>query len=225
MLKKIKTLFFILLISSCGKNDQESSSQNRQESIIDQINEELRAPLPKISELKWYETQWDEKWSDGLLKNIETTDITTITLLREDLEQVQCQGYSNATLQEKQNFWVVFFASMAAFESSFNPELRFYEESLEEFSEGLLQLSLSDRSSSPLCNHINEETLLEPTLNLKCGLGIMLRQLKGSPSRDLLPGTLFPKKAYYWSVLTRPSSKTKVIEFFKSHLIQLSFCK
>lgn len=226
MIKKLIPLFTILIISSCGSDETSAplALQGIQPNGQDQ-GRDTTTTLPKITNLRWYKTQWKKEWSSSLKIDIEETGIDSTTLSSADLRRLSCSGYKSASAQERQTFWIVFIASIAANESAFNPKLRYYEPSLKEYSEGLLQLSLSDKSSSTACRSLNRRTILTPSQNLRCGLSILQRQLRGNQRRAIAPGTLFPKKAYYWSVLTRPSSQTKVIDFFKSHLSQLHFCK
>jgi len=220
--KKFIYLFILLVNSSCGDSKDALLGPIERESSLDGQSSN---PTVRIKKLRWYNTQWKESWTHSLRTTIETSSIESIRLSFSDLKRLKCSSYNSLAARQKQDFWIIFIASIAASESGFNPKLRTYEPSLKEYSQGLLQLSLSDRPSHPNCRALTRESILKPRPNLHCGLGILIRQLRGSKRFRLPPGTLFPKKPYYWSVLTKSSSQIKVIDFFKLHLSQLSFCE
>lgn len=226
----------LFLTFSCGKSKGEDFSnvaadgpQDPSEPVSDGDNQgdapREPLPLPKISPLRWYSSTWNHDWSLFLYKAIDKTLIRRIPLKEEDLRTLDCLGYYEATKHEKSLFWITFLASIASQESAFNPRTRYYEDPLNEWSEGLLQLSLSDRKAYNGCSPINGDTILEPLTNLRCGLSILETQVIGLPRRGHPTGSLFPNRYFYWSVLTRASSQLKFIEFFKRHLKDLPFCQ
>lgn len=240
----IASLIFLGLVSSCGDgNGQEfpiAKTQPAQGS--DQVNpqnpdtdtdqdgdqngdQDREVPIPKISELRWYPNDWKSEWSQAIVKYLDERSLIDLSVNSEDLKRLSCSGYSQADRRERKLFWVVFMASISSQESAFNPKTRFYERQLREWSEGLFQLSVSNRKPKGGCSLINERTILTPLPNIYCALDIMENQVRGSRRRQRPSGLLFPRKPYYWSVLTRQPAQGKVIEFFKRHLKDLPFCK
>ena len=231
--------FSLILFFSCGKDEGEAFNNLAADGPLkpsdpqsgddngDGQNDDGKPPLPlpEISSLRWYPTTWKPSWSKFLYGAINKTLIRRIPLKEADLRTLNCLGYYEATKHEKSLFWITFLASIASQESAFNPQTRYYEEPLNEWSEGLLQLSLSDRKAYDGCSSINRDTILGPISNLRCGLSILEAQVIGLPRRGYPTGSLFPSRYFYWSVLTRTSSKNKFIEFFKRHLKDLPFCR
>jgi hypothetical protein len=185
-----------------------------------------RAQIPRISGLRWYpNNKWDPRWSKAVISYAERENLNTVPINSSDLNLIGCPGYNKASVFEKNHFWTVFVASVSSQESAFNPKTRYWEAPLKEWSEGLLQLSVSNRKPSGGCSGINSSTIIQPIPNLRCGITILGRQLRGSARRGRPAGRLFPPRPYYWSTLTHPNKKPKVIAFFKRHLDQLSFCR
>lgn len=182
--------------------------------------------VPRISGLRWYpNNKWDPQWSKAVMSYVERENLNTVNISQSDLNFIGCPGFNRASVAEKNHFWTVFVASISSQESAFNPKTRYWEAPLKEWSEGLLQLSISNRKPSGGCAGINSSTILQPIPNLRCGVTILGRQIRGSARRGRPSGRLFPQPAYYWSTLTNPKAKPKVAEFFKRHLKQLPFCQ
>tara|TARA_Y100000310_G_scaffold124700_1_gene123460 strand:- start:72251 stop:76519 length:4269 start_codon:yes stop_codon:yes gene_type:complete len=129
-----------------------------------------------------------------------------------------CPNYKSGSLEQKKNFWVVVMSSIARYESGFNPNKRFFE-SFNIWSEGLLQLSYGDETRHSGCPiSPSSKNILDPKINLECGVVIMKNQL----IRDK---TLFTPNSPYWSVLDQGNlNQPKVVQSIKDHLPQLPFC-
>jgi hypothetical protein len=222
----IKTL--LVLLPSCGKEGPEGSFETPPKGSDNPddtpVNPNRPILIPTISELRWYPTSWQKAWSNDLLKYLDETYLPEMNLSQGDLARLGCPGYNQAKAQTRKTFWLVFMASISSQESAFNPKTRYWEDSLDEWSEGLFQLSLSDRKPKGGCSLINSRSILTPRPNIFCALDIMENQVLGSRRYQRPRGTLFPSRPYYWSVLTRPKAQAKVIEFFKRHLDELPFC-
>lgn len=180
---------------------------------------------PKISELRWYPHSWEGRWSKAMMSYLDETSLIDLHINEQDLERLSCAGYKGASREDRKHFWIVFMASISSQESAFNPRTRYYERQLGEWSEGLFQLSVSNRKPKGGCSLIDKETILRPLPNIYCALDIMENQIRGSRRYQRPTGRLFPTTPYYWSVLTRMPAKGKVIEFFKRHLDDLPFCQ
>jgi hypothetical protein len=180
--------------------------------------------LPEISGLRWYPNTWQDKWSKAMMSYLDEIALIDLPVNESDLRQVNCSGHRQATREERKHFWIVFMASISSQESAFNPKTRYYERALGEWSEGLFQLSVSNRKPKGGCSLINKQTILRPLPNIYCALVIMENQVRGSRRYHRPTGVLFPTRPYYWSVLTRMPAKGRVIEFFKRHIDDLPFC-
>lgn len=226
---------FIMSLASCGKD---SAGEALEAGVTDPIlskppqgggqDNQVPTPdpviMPTISELRWYPTRWQKEWSIKLVNYLDETYLPELNVLDKDLGRLNCRGYNSATIEERKMFWLVFMAAISSQESAFNPKTRYYEDALKEWSEGLFQLSLSDRKPKGGCSLINAQSILTPRANIYCALEIMENQVLGSNRAQRPQGTLFPIRPYYWSVLTRQPAQQRVIEFFKRHLEELPFC-
>lgn len=242
MRERPQQLFLILsclLMFSCdketdtpvGKNETKNPTQTPADPSTGDTPPPLPNPrrpsqIPKIASLRWYpQNKWNPQWSKAVISYAEREDLNTVPINSADLEVIGCPGFNKASAFEKNHFWTVFVASISSQESAFNPKTRYWEAPLNEWSEGLLQLSVSNRKPSGGCAGINSSTIVQPIPNLRCGVTILGRQIRGSARRGRPSGKLFPSRPYYWSTLTKPSAKPKVVAFFKKHLDQLPFCK
>jgi hypothetical protein len=212
------------LLISCGRED--SLNNTLLELGTQRPTSFQKALLVKIKAPRHYKHKWKESWSESLSDELSATSVGMLDtqISSQDLEKLECTGFKTASEFERINFWIVLFASISLRESSFNPKSRYYERKLRNYSEGLLQLSVSDGKYYKKCKHITKVSILDPHSNLRCGVHIMKKQISGSKAHRLPPGRIFPSRSFYWSVLTT-SVKRKVQAFFKSHLDQLSFCR
>lgn len=218
MKRVLLSLLLTLFVFSCGKEEGVPSIENNLQA---QNND---SQVPNISKLRWYPYTWKKVWSSELIKYVNETELLNIELEYGDLEKLNCLGYRQANDFEKRHFWLVFMSSISSQESSFNPNTRYYEKPLREWSEGLFQLSLSDKKPNGACAVLNPVSILKPLPNIRCALDIMEIQLKGNKRNGRSAGRLLPDRLFYWSVLTRPETQEKLIAFFKRHLEELPFC-
>ncbi|MDY7233213.1 transglycosylase SLT domain-containing protein [Hyalangium rubrum] len=163
---------------------------------------------------------WRQEWN---LVIAEALDDIGRPLLEDDkvpAEEVQtlCPGYFGASREEKKAFWALLFASIARLESGFDPERTFMEpRPLRTLSVGLLQLSYGDQTRHEGCAlEPMEANITDPAVNLRCGVAILRNQLARR-------NTLFPRRFYYWSVLTR--KREQIERDFLQHQGQLGFCR
>jgi hypothetical protein len=164
--------------------------------------------------------KWLEEWSKAVGNAIDEHSrglVMDVTIPASDLNALNCPGFNDARENDKKRFWALFMASISLYESSYNPNTRYWETGLNLWSEGLFQLSVSTGKYHEGCGHITKENILNPLANIKCAVAVMRNQMR-------VRGSLFPYKAYYWSVLTT-YKKYKVQSFFKSQMGSLSFCQ
>lgn len=163
---------------------------------------------------------WKQEWN---LIIAEALDDIGQPLLEDDKVpsgevRALCPGYFEASREERKAFWALLFASIARLESGFDPENTFLEpRPLRTLSVGLLQLSYGDQERHEGCPlNPMDANITDPAVNLRCGVAILRNQLA---SRN----TLFPRRYYYWSVLTR--KREQVQRDFLQHRDQLGFCQ
>jgi hypothetical protein len=149
--------------------------------------------------------RWNPAWNQFVSDAIDHHGADLISGAHEPLAAAKdlCPHYEKATRAEKKAIWALFLASIARYESAFNPQTRYHEPApLNNWSEGLLQLSRGDDANHPGCA-LSGQSLTNPQVNLACGVAILAHQVR---SRH---GVLFPASFYYWSVLTNKKSQIK----------------
>ncbi len=209
----------LFTIFSCGQSEDDLPAAPLRGEILGEDE-----GFPQILPLKWYpNNRWQRTWSRAVIAKVKELELDLHEVNYWNLYEMDCVGYESATLRERRHFWLVVMAAIASQESAFNPRTRYYEVPLREWSEGLLQLSLSNKGHGSECSQLTRKSILEGKSNLECGLRIMKNQLKGGVNRS--SRLLFPPRFYYWSTLTTASKKAKVIAFFKKHRSMLSFCE
>ncbi len=164
--------------------------------------------------------KWKMSWSTQVGNSIDDHSIELVddaTIPYSDLEALDCHGYTDASEEDKKRFWALFFSSISLYETDFNPNTRYWERGLNVWSEGLFQLSVSTGRYHNGCEHLTSDNILDPHGNIDCAVAVMRNQMR-------VRGSLFPSRAYYWSVLTTVK-KYKVQNFFKSQMSELSFCQ
>lgn len=166
---------------------------------------------------------WKQNWTQFIYDSLEQNLGLLVNEINEDdLKIIKCSNFNSFSKEERKMFWALFMSSVSHFESSFNPNERYYERSMGKYSEGLFQLSTSDSSYYSNCD-IDSSNILDPKENIKCAISILDVQIEGSSRREA--GRLFPESYFYWSVLTRVSTKEKVQSFFKERVGELlPFC-
>jgi hypothetical protein len=149
--------------------------------------------------------------------------------IAQDIE-IFCPTYRGLSDNERLNFWGQFFVALAKHESGWNPTSQYIEKSMAKpdpvtkktvASEGLLQLSYQDQKNYPFDCGFNWEkdrglsrkdptkTILNPYLNLRCGIKIMTHQLKKH-------GRITLEKNVYWAVLRTNGKYSKIKEIAKT---------
>jgi hypothetical protein len=205
-------LLLLLLISSCGSDNDVDSQVRGTAPVIIGVN------AFSVSDI-YLDDKWERAYSQMIYNTLEYQQSPLLHDLSAsgDLSSLECSNYNQLSREQRKMFWALFFASLARYESGFNPQTRYYEPTLGHYSEGLLQLSISDSRYHQFCN-LNEQTILQPKENLECGIDIMSKQLAQT-------GRLFPAKSFYWSVLSVYTTKRKFIDFFTARVLDiLPFC-
>jgi hypothetical protein len=145
-----------------------------------------------------------------------------------------CPNYSNLTSNQKLNFWVYLVSGVVKYESGFNPLSRYQESTMGTdpitgqpvWSEGLMQLSYQDTQGYPFCEFNwsvdrnlsatdPKKTILDPYINLKCGIRI-LNKIVGN--KHLIAFN----SGHYWSTLKPQNSSEQNIQKLVN---QIPFCQ
>lgn len=178
-------------------------------------------PVPPFAQVREERGRaWKDEWNHAIAEALEDVGQPLLDNDKVPAQEVQalCPGYFSATREQKKAFWALLFASIARLESGFDPESTFMEPApLRTLSVGLLQLSYGDESRHRGCPlDPMQANITDPGVNLRCGVVIMRNQLAAR-------STLFPKRYYYWSVLTR--KRASIQRDFLLHRGQLGFCQ
>lgn len=147
-----------------------------------------------------------------------------------------CPRYSNLNDNQRANVWAQLFVAMSRFESGYNPLSRMQETTMGTdpvtkkpvYSEGLLQLSYQDVQWAPFCkmdwskdknlsSTSPKKTILDPYINLHCGVGIMADQVKRK-------GLIGVSSGAYWAVI-KTNSKYNQLASIKSMVKNFALCK
>ena len=181
---------------------------------------------------------WKPEWSHVIDEELKRDDYSlgaesmlNLVIDEEDLDDLECDGYNQASFEDKRNFWIVFFSALARAESAFNPKVG-SRKTHGHRSFGLLQLSKQTAKNE--CHFITpKQSVLNAEDNLRCGVKLMSWQLHGAPTksgkklRSDLEGQLFGKYIFQWGPLRQndPKGRSLLVNWFKDHLEQLPFCK
>jgi hypothetical protein len=223
----IEGLLFLLFITSCGKPN--SKTDIPVEDIHVHIAE-IKTDISQFEPVIWEKNNPSRKeWSKIIYSVIENEEPEMLGQNAIKDIHVFCPTFERLTDAERLSFWGHFFAALSSHESSWDPTTRSIETSQgidpvtqrQVVSEGLLQLSYQDEKSFRLDCGFNWErdqnlaakdprkTILNPLLNLKCGVKIMARRLKDDKA-------LTKESGVYWAPLKRNSRLSKIKEIAKA---------
>lgn len=219
---KMRRLVFLILVTLFGCKSEEliEATGNSPVERRPGIGDPDYIDYPDVTSPSGTSGTWEKSWSEqvGLSLDDHSSElITDVTLPSADLAALNCPDYNDASEIDKKRFWALFFSSISLYETDFEPDTRYWERGLNVWSEGLFQLSVSTGRYHNGCEHLTKDNILDPIDNIDCAVAVMRNQLRAR-------GSLFPSRAYYWSVLTT-TKKYKVQSFFKSQMEELSFCQ
>ena len=186
--------------------------------------------------LAWESSSRPERaaWSQYLMKLV-LNDWSSLLNGASDIEQF-CPKYYNLDNNQRANVWAQIFVGMIKYESAYDPTSRMHETTMGTdnitkkpvYSEGLLQLSYQDIQGYSFCafdwskdknlsSSDPKKTILDPYINMHCGVGIMARQIKNK-------GKLTVGSGAYWAVLKSSYSRNKIPQI-TSMVKSLPICK
>lgn len=181
---------------------------------------------------------WKNEWTSQILDELKKDEyrlgesaMLNIEIDSEDLDELECVGYNSASLDERSEFWVVFFSALTRAESGFNATAR-SALSRGHRSYGLLQLA-KQTAKSQCSMKPPASDVFNPEDNLKCGIKLMSWQLLGAPAssgkkrRPDLAGQIFGKGMFQWGPLRQNDFRGRalLVNWFKDHIEQLKFCR
>lgn len=189
-----------------------------------------------MSPLAWETSSQPQrkKWSQYLMKLI-LEDWNSLLKGADDINHF-CPKYYTLSTNDRANVWAQLIVGMTKFESGFNPTSRMHETTMGTdpvtkkpvYSEGLLQLSYQDVLWSKFCKfdwskdkNLNptdpKKTILDPYINLHCGVGIMAKQIARTGKIKVASGA-------YWAVL-KTNSRYQQINAITSIVKSMPICK
>lgn len=225
-----------------GSNKPSSSYSYELKNLkYDQAGTDLTNLTEKSHYTPMYALAWDKhnKHTPSWTKTIyETIKNETPEMLGQNIAddiETFCPKYRSLNENQRLNFWGQFIVALAKFESSWDPTTSVVETMMKGndpvtkkhiASEGLLQLSYQDEKNYRIdCGFDYEQdkhlkyndprkTILDPHLNLRCGIRILATQLKNRRSIVL-------KENVYWAPLREGSKRIPQIAAITKKLI---FC-
>lgn len=175
-----------------------------------------------------------EQWSDYLMTLL-LTDWKSLLAGANDMKTF-CPNYYNLNNNQRANVWSQLFVSMMKYESAYNPTSRMQETTMGTdpitgrpvYSEGLLQLSYQDIEGARFCKldwskdkNLSptdpRKTILDPYINMHCGVGIMAGQIARKGSIAIGSGA-------YWAVI-KTNSKYNQLSSITSLVKNFPLCK
>jgi hypothetical protein len=178
-------------------------------------------------------SSWDNSWNESVMsEQKDDSPLMTSAINEADLQELDCPGYNKLTDSDaKKDFWIVFLASLARAESGFNVKSHARATKHGGGSYGLLQLSKATARNR--CGLETMDEISDPTAHLRCGAKLLSWQIEGAPTtsgkltRPDLKGQLFGKHILLWGPLRQNDKRGRklLVNWFKSHLDQLPFCK
>lgn len=118
-----------------------------------------------------------------------------------------CSGYSAWSAQQRAQFWTFLLSGVCEFESDFNASATYREDFNDSsgkpvVSAGLLQISFESANGRRYnCGLSRSEDLLDPLINLTCGVRIMQALVLEDGVISRTAGTRQQGAARYWSTL------------------------
>lgn len=179
-------------------------------------------PVPSVSvvpALSWDTDPKRKEWSAFLYKSL-NSELFGAYNSAQDNERF-CPKFKSLTKEQKAHVWSEMWVWIAYHESGWKPGTKYFEKTMGYYSEGLLQLSYIDKDWAPYCKFPRkqdaQESILDPIINLDCGLKIMREQIKKK-------GKIIVSSGVYWAVIKEGGGYQK-IDAITAKTKALSFCK
>lgn len=161
---------------------------------------------------------WSQKLRSLVSENYTTLDKATDTTYF-------CPKYANLTKAQRVNVWANIFASMAYYESGWDPNSASVDvgtsSNKNTWSIGLLQMSVVDQDSYGLSTNYNYSELITPEKNLEVAVAVMSYIVKKKGKIVLTKGV---DSGVYWAVIYKNGTYDKSSSI-ASMVKKLSYCK
>lgn len=216
---------FVLTIA-CAKRPQTNEVE---------VNTSIYAAEINNGQLLWEIKNSENKLWSQYFYDLYSTELFSSYDQSQDISRF-CPAFANLKFEQKSNVWGILISALVLYESNFQPTARMIETSLgldpitgkTVASEGLLQLSYQDKTSYPFCafdwekdKYLNEKdpqkTILDPFINLNCGMRILAQQIRNKKKIVLANGA-------YWAVLKENSPYQRISDI-ETHVRSLKFCQ
>src|SRR5574343_851979 len=172
-----------------------------------------------VPTLSWEAGHPERKEWSKIVYDLLSSQLFDVYDSAKDNEQF-CPKFKSLTKEQQAHVWSEMWVWVAYHESGWDPKSK-YLESFGYNSEGLLQLSYVDKEWAPYCEfpikQDAKESILDPGINLRCGLKIMGKQIEKY-------GHILVDSGVYWAVLKLNGRYQKIKEI-TDKTKQLSFCK
>jgi hypothetical protein len=203
----------------------------------------ISAPTPKVeyASLSWEKSHPERRpWSSDVFLLIGEELFLDFDSAK-DAKRV-CPKYESLQRQQKISMWAELISAIAYYESGWNPASRMVETTMgtdpvtgkQVASEGLLQLSYQDVPNYksilkyPACKidwqkdkglslTDPKKTILDPAINLECGLRILANQIRKK-------GYVILSSGVYWAVLKDGGKYSKVDSIIRM-VRKIGFCE
>lgn len=207
------------------------ASQKKEEIEVESEKEvEVKAELEKeeiVEELAIPESsmglEWKDSYTEALVEVFEHRDIQPIfdvTIHHEDLEKIGCVNYNELSKIEKMKFLVVYMSAIAEAESDYRTHITTLNPGDRTINVGMLQIDVNAarNHTKRALGEVSKDKLKDPHFNLKVGVFVFKNQVLGKIAR----GRFFPKRSYYWQVLTYPKRLLKTMDKNRENI---NFCR
>lgn len=226
----MRSILFIVFLSivSCATELPKETPEDTQPPPAVEVPEETPAPPVEVVPeplvasvpISWEKNHPERKaWSNFVVDLMGGELFDRFDSARD--AEALCPKYRSLPKAQKVEMWAELISGMALYESSWNPKTRFMEPApLHYYSEGLLQLSYEDLQWAKYCKFKKGDpakSILDPILNLDCGIRILANQIKNK-------GLVMMSSGVYWSTLKIGGRYSKIKEI-SAMITNHGFCR
>lgn len=228
-------ILIFLLVSqmvSCGKKNSTDLTSN----VPTSNSYEQKIPGSNTS-IVFAVSRTGLLWSQLATNKISTildsglySHLVEFDLDQNDLMEVGCPKYNTALRAEKVAFWVAYLATISNIESGYATNFWIWDR-LHKKTSGLLMVSSEDADKylRPITGiNYSMSKLLDPSLNIETGIGLLYLQLSGQLNNQSSSNKLF----YFdndtlWPTvgLSLRTDKVEFMKLFGFYTSQFSWCK
>lgn len=232
----MRNLILIILLASqmvsCGKNNSavltsNVPNSNSYEQKIPGTNSSIVFAISRTG-LSW--SQLATNKISAILDSGLYSRLVELDLDQGDLREIGCPKYNNAIRAEKISFWVAYLATISNIESGYAANFWIWDR-LHKKTSGLLMVSSEDADQylRPITGiNYSMSKLLDPSLNIETGIGLLYLQLSGQLNNQSSSNKLFYfDNGSLWATvgLSLRTDKIEFTKLFGFYTNQFSWCK